>query len=471
MPVATLERKPVMKKRATEVLKEVFGFDEFRPGQDQAVRQLLAGDSSVAIFPTGSGKSLCYQLPALMFDGLTVVISPLIALMKDQLDFLRSKNISAARLDSSLDRQDAVKVYDDLRNGRMQLLYVSPERLANERFLQLLSQQKIALLAVDEAHCISAWGHNFRPDYLCIAALAEQLKVERVLALTATATPEVVADIAEAFRVEPEHVVHTGFYRANLEINVSACEPQERERILVNKLSKRRREPAVVYVTLQRTAERLAAYLEDRGFTARAYHAGMKSEQRTEVQEAFMDSKEMIVVATIAFGMGIDKADIRGVYHFNLPKSLESYQQEIGRAGRDGKPAVCEMLACRDDLVTLENFVYGDTPTEEAVRALTRELLADGDEVEVSVYDLSGRHDVRDLVVKTLLTYLELEGVLRSTGPKYTEYKFQPLKPSQEILHQFDAERSQFLRSVFQLARKENTWLTIDVSAASERLF
>ncbi|QEG34371.1 RecQ family ATP-dependent DNA helicase [Bythopirellula goksoeyrii] len=470
MSTATLERKPVMMDRANEVLKEVFGFDGYRPGQEQAIRQLLAGHSSVAIFPTGSGKSLCYQLPAILLDGLTVVISPLIALMKDQIDFLQAKNICAARLDSSLDRAEAVQVYDDLRSGRTRLLYVSPERLANERFLQLLAQQKIALLAVDEAHCISAWGHNFRPDYLRIADLAKRLNVERVLALTATATPEVVDDIAEAFSVEPEHVVHTGFYRANLEINVTACDDRERHRVLVKKLSSHRGEPAIVYVTLQKTAEQVSAFLKDKGFNARAYHAGMKTEERTKVQEDFMAADDMIVVATIAFGMGIDKADIRGVYHFNLPKSLESYQQEIGRAGRDGKPAVCEMLACRDDLVTLENFSYGDTPTEEGVRELTRELLAGRDEIEVSVYDLSGRHDVRDLVVKTLLTYLELEGVLQSTGPKYTEYKFQPLRPSQTILEQFNAERADFLRSIFKLARKGKTWLTIDVAAASERL-
>ncbi|TWU17833.1 RecQ family ATP-dependent DNA helicase [Bythopirellula polymerisocia] len=470
MSAATLERKTAMTDRANQVLKEVFGFDEYRPGQEQAIRQLLAGSSSVAIFPTGSGKSLCYQLPALMLDGLTVVISPLIALMKDQLDFLREKNVPAARLDSTLDRAEAVQVYNDLRSGHTRLLYVSPERLANERFLQLLAQQKIALLAVDEAHCISAWGHNFRPDYLRIAELAKRLKVERVLALTATATPEVVADIAEAFSVEPEHVVHTGFYRANLEIHVTACDDSERRRLLAKKLSSRPRGPAIVYVTLQRSAEQLAEFLEDKGFSAQAYHAGMKPEERTEVQEAFMAADDMIVVATIAFGMGIDKANIRGVYHFNLPKSLESYQQEIGRAGRDGKPAVCEMLACRNDLVTLENFSYGDTPTELAVRDLTKELLSGGEEIEVSVYELSGRYDVRDLVVKTLLTYLELEGILQSTGPKYTEYKFQPQRPSLEVLQQFDDERAQFLRSVLQLARKGRTWLTIDVAAASERL-
>ncbi|MDZ4658895.1 MAG: ATP-dependent DNA helicase RecQ [Bythopirellula sp.] len=419
---------------AHEKLAQVFGFDDYRPGQQEVITHLLAGDSAVAIFPTGSGKSLCYQLPALLLDGLTVVISPLIALMKDQIDFLLERKIPAARLDSSMEREEALKVYDDLRRGRTRLLYVSPERLGNERFLQLLEHQKIALLAVDEAHCISEWGHNFRPDYLRIAALAKRLKVQRVLALTATATPDVVCDIAKAFDVPVHHVVQTGFYRPNLELRVTACPERDRKNLLLKKMAERPGGPAIVYVTLQRTAELIAGLLASQGHSARAYHAGMKTEDRTEVQDAFMAADDMIVVATIAFGMGIDKSNIRGVYHYNLPKSLESYMQEIGRAGRDGKPAVCELLACRDDLVTLENFSYGDTPTAAAIESLTRELLEGEETLEVSVYDLSARHDVRDLVVKTLLTYLELEKILQPTGPVYTEFKFQPQKPSAEIL-------------------------------------
>jgi ATP-dependent DNA helicase RecQ len=361
MPTLATRRPKTSMERAHEKLVEVFGFDRFRPGQQQVISQLLEGESAVAIFPTGSGKSLCYQLPALLIDGLTVVISPLIALMKDQIDFLRDRKVAAARLDSALSREEVLEVYEGLRSGRTKILYVSPERLGNERFLQLLERQRIALLAIDEAHCISEWGHNFRPDYLKIAALAERLKVERVLALTATATPDVVSDIARAFRVPAEHVVQTGFYRPNLELRVTACTERDRKSLLLKRIGERPRGPAIVYVTLQRTAEMIAGLLVSQGHSARAYHAGMDAEDRHEVQDAFMAADDMIVVATIAFGMGIDKSNIRAVYHYNLPKSLESYMQEIGRAGRDGQPAVCELLACRDDLVTLENFSYGDS--------------------------------------------------------------------------------------------------------------
>lgn len=471
MPVTAPHRPRSTMERAHDTLAEVFGFERFRPGQQQVIMQLLAGESAVAIFPTGSGKSLCYQLPALMLEGLTVVISPLIALMKDQIDFLAERNVPAARLDSTLGREEAIQVYDGLRKGRTRLLYVSPERLGNERFLQLLERERIALLAVDEAHCISEWGHNFRPDYLRIAALAKRMKVERVLALTATATPDVVTDIAKAFDVPTKNVVQTGFYRPNLELRVTACADRDHKKQLLKKLAERPAGPAIVYVTLQRTAEQIAALLASQGYFARAYHAGMKTEERTEVQDEFMAADNMVVVATIAFGMGIDKANIRGVYHYNLPKSLESYMQEIGRSGRDGQPAVCELLACRDDLVTLENFSYGDTPTPEAIETLCRELVGGDSSIEVSVYELSHRHDVRELVVKTLLTYLELEGILQPTGPVYTEFKFQPLKSSAEIIKKYDGDRAEFLKQIFQLSRKKGkSWLTIDVVDVAKRL-
>jgi ATP-dependent DNA helicase RecQ len=455
---------------ALRKMREVFGFTEFRAGQADVVARLLEGRSTLAVFPTGAGKSLCYQLPALMFNGLTVVISPLIALMKDQIDFLVDHEVPAARLDSSLDRDEALRTYDDLRARRTRLLFVSPERLGNERFLQLLSRQTISLLAVDEAHCISEWGHNFRPDYLKIAALAKQLGVGRVLALTATATPEVAADVAAAFGIEPGDIVHTGFYRANLELRVTPCADANRARLLADRLRSRPLGPTIVYVTLQRTASQIADYLAKCGFSARAYHAGLKTEDRNAIQEAFMAADDMIVVATIAFGMGIDKANIRAVYHYNLPKSLESYMQEIGRAGRDGQPAICEMLACADDVVTLENFTYGDTPEPETVAALIDELLGHHAEFDISVYDLAQRHDVRELVVKTLLTYLELEGVLKSTGQFYTEFKFQPLRPSAEILARFDASRAEFLRDLFRCAKRGRTWLALDADAASRTL-
>jgi ATP-dependent DNA helicase RecQ len=459
-------------REAAAKLREVYGFDSLRPGQGDVIRCLLEGRSSLAIFPTGGGKSLCYQLPALVLDGVTIVVSPLIALMKDQLDFLIRRGVAAARLDSSLTREENLQVYDDLHAGRTRLLYVSPERLGNERFLKTLERLKISMLAVDEAHCISQWGHNFRPDYLRIASLAAKLEIPRVLALTATATPEVAGDIAEAFGIEPDDMVQTGFYRPNLHLHATPCATdQERREVLLGRIKQRPVGPAIVYVTLQKTAEQVAAFLAGQGISARAYHAGLGTDKRNEIQDAFMAADDMVVVATIAFGMGIDKANIRSVYHYNLPKGIESYMQEIGRAGRDGEPAHCELLGSADDVITLENFSYGDTPTRSAIASLVEEVLGTrGDEVELSFYDLSNNHDVRDIVVRTLMTYLELEGIVQPTGAIFTQYRFKPLRRSAEILARFDADRANFIGSIFKQAKQASVWFSIDVAKAAETL-
>lgn len=465
-----MKADPAATDNVSTLLRETFGFEEFLPGQEPVVTRILAGKSSLAIFPTGGGKSLCYQLPAMVLDGLVLVISPLIALMKDQLDFLTAKGFPAARLDSTLDRQQTVQVYDELGLGRLRLLYVSPERLNNERFLQSMRRWEISLLAVDEAHCISEWGHNFRPDYLKIAGVAAKFGISPVLALTATATPAVARDIAAAFGIESGNVINTGFYRSNLKLAVTPSASAARRDLLLSRLSARAPGPGVVYVTQQQAAEEMAEFLRRHGYQARAYHAGMKQEDRDTVQDAFMASDRMIVAATIAFGMGIDKRDIRYVYHYNLPKSLESYCQEIGRAGRDGRESICEMFASPDDVVVLQNFSYGDTPTAEGVDGLVRDVLGRGDAFDVSVYDLSGQFDVRPIVVKTLLTYLELDGVIQGTGPFYTEFRFQPQRKSEEIFSRFDAARGEFLRKIFRQARRGKIWLTLDVDQASRAI-
>ena len=449
------------------VLHEVFGFNNLLEGQEAVIERLLAGRSVLAVFPTGGGKSLCYQLPALLLEGLTVVVSPLIALMKDQVDFLVRHGVAAARLDSSLDGDDVKQVYREIRSGHLKLLYVSPERMAGGRFVETLGERRIALLAIDEAHCISEWGHNFRPDYLKLARVVKTLNVGRVLALTATATPDVARNIAEAFKIADEDVVRTSFLRPNLELHATPCRADERWALLVDRLKTRPPGPAIVYVTLQRTADTLASSLANHGFDATAYHAGLKDEVRHDVQERFMASPSMIVVATIAFGMGIDKSDIRSVFHFNLPKGLESYAQEIGRAGRDGKPAYCEMFACDEDLTTLENFAYGDTPTREAIGSLLEDILGRGVEFDVSTYELSNSHDIRSLVVETILAYLVLEGVLEAAGSFQSEYKIKAIRPIAEIVAGFDRDRAAFLKDVFKQARKGTTWLTLDPAAAA----
>src|SRR5260370_18945682 len=288
LPTATLE-----------LMNRVFGFTGLREGQEDVVARLLQNRSALAIFPTGGGKSVCDQLAALCFDGLTLVISPLIALMKDQLDFLTRKGVAAARLDSTLDTETYLKTINELSHGRLKLLYVAPERLANERFQQMLRRLKISLLAVDEAHCISEWGHNFRPDYLKLAKLAQELNVGRVLGLTATAPPAVASDIARAFHIEEADIVRTGFYRPNLRIHVSPSVREAKMELLIRRLNEQARGPTIVYVTLQRTAEDVAVRLANVGLPAKAYHAGLDSEVRTLVQDWFMAAPDAIVVATI----------------------------------------------------------------------------------------------------------------------------------------------------------------------------
>jgi ATP-dependent DNA helicase RecQ len=453
------------------ILQTQFKLTAFRPGQEAVIDTLLQGHSALAVFPTGGGKSLCYQLPALMLDGLTLVVSPLIALMKDQVDALTKLGIAAARLDSSLNKNQTQAIYQSINSGSLKLLYVSPERLKNERFVQRLQQVRISLLAIDEAHCISEWGHNFRPDYLKLAELAKTLNVERVLALTATATPDVAQDICRQFAIAPQYHIQTSFRRQNLCLQVTPCKSSERMQLLQQRLLQQAPDTAtIVYVTLQNTAEQVAEALTASGLSAAHYHAGLKDEERERVQNNFMRGETNIVVATIAFGMGIDKSNIRAVYHYNLPKSIENYVQEIGRAGRDGLSSQCELFACTDDLRVLENFIYGDTPARESLRALLQELLNRETEFDISIYELAQRFDIRPLVLGTTLTYLELDGIIAATSPFYSEYKIQFLHAQEDIIASFAGERGSFLQQLFTQGQMGRKWLTLDMLTLEQRL-
>ena len=453
------------------LLQNTFGMPGFRPGQEAVMTALLQGHSALAVFPTGGGKSLCYQLPALMLDGLTLVVSPLIALMKDQVDALTARGIAAARLDSSLGNDEIQAIYTALHNGNLKLLYVSPERLKNERFVQRLASIRISLLAIDEAHCISEWGHNFRPDYLLLADLAKKLRVERVLALTATATPGVAADICKQFSIQPQHHIQTSFARPNLQLRITPCTTETRLPLLLSRLQQHPADAAtIIYVTLQKTAEDIAQAINESGLHAVHYHAGLKDDAREQIQNRFMSGDVPIVVATIAFGMGIDKNNIRAVYHFNLPKSIENYVQEIGRAGRDGLPSLCELFAVGDDIRVLENFTYGDTPARESLRALIDYLLAFEHEFDISTYELAQQFDLRPLVLGTALTYLELQGVITAQSPFYSEYKLQFLQSREFILAQFDNDRADFLARIFATGRMGKKWLTLDMLTIEQQL-
>ena len=461
-----LESHPEM----NALLKRHFGFDEFRAGQPAIIERLAAGRSALAVFPTGGGKSLCYQLPALTFDGVTLVVSPLIALMKDQVDQLARRGIAAVRLDSTLSLDEYRRAMQSVRSGETKLLYVAPERFFNERFRAALQGLKISLFAIDEAHCISQWGHHFRPDYLKLASLARQLRVERVLALTATATPPVVQDICAAFDIASEDAICTPFFRPNLYLRSHILTADQQLDQLRHKLQHYPAGPTIVYVSLQKTAEQIAEQCVAAGLPAKPYHAGLPAERRAEIQDWFMADSRAIVVATIAFGMGIDKADIRYVYHYQPPKSLENYAQEIGRAGRDGKVSHCELLLVPEDRVTLENFVYGDTPTAAAVASFVNEMKQQPPEFYVSHIKLSHRCDIKILVVRTLLTYLELDGYLESLAPRYDEYSFKPLVTSLEILEGLQGEQQSFAKRLLACAKKRATWFGIDLPATMEKL-
>ncbi|PML77132.1 RecQ family ATP-dependent DNA helicase [Enterovibrio norvegicus] len=451
-----------------KTLQDVFGFEGLRGGQQQVVENVLAGHSSAAIFPTGSGKSLCYQLPALHLPHLTLVISPLLALMKDQLDFLRGKGIAAASIDSSLTYDESREVMRSVKAGETKILMISVERLKNERFRQFISSVPISLLVVDEAHCISEWGHNFRPDYLKLPAYRTQLNIPQVLLLTATATPQVIDDMQSKFGIAQDDVVVTGFYRQNLDLNVLPCKEDEKSAALVHLIQTApASQPTIVYVTLQQTAESVAAMLSANGVAAKAYHAGMASEDRQRIQNGFMRGDINCIVATIAFGMGVDKADIRAVIHYDLPKSIENYSQEIGRAGRDGQASVCSVLANRESVSVLENFVYGDTPDISSIRAVIEDIgsTPDGSNWEVMLNRLSRETNIRQLPLKTLLVYLELAGVIEPQFSYFADYRFKMLTSIDQVMSHFDGERKQFVDAVFHSSPKSRTWHTVDFEA------
>ncbi len=448
-----------------QTLQSVFGFDSLRSGQQPVIEAVMNGHSAAAIFPTGSGKSLCYQLPATQLPHLTLVISPLLALMKDQLSFLQSRGIAAASIDSSQSREETQLVMAGVKNGQIKILMISVERLKNERFREFIRQIPLSLMVVDEAHCISEWGHNFRPDYLKLPQYQRELNIPQTLLLTATATPAVIEDMQSKFDIAGENITVTGFYRSNLDISVVPCEEENKQTQLNDIIAAAPKLPSIVYVTQQQTAEQVASSLIRLGINAHAYHAGMKSDIREKIQQQFMTSQIDCIVATIAFGMGVDKSDIRRVIHFDLPKSIENYAQEIGRAGRDGQRSECILLGNTSGLTVLENFVYGDTPEPSSINYVLEQIRQNTPQWEVMALRLSRDSNIRQLPLKTLLVYLELAKVIEAKYSYFAEYRFKFLQDQSFILNQFQGERRQFVEAIFACSTKAKVWCQVDLEA------
>ncbi len=400
------------------VLKEVFGFEALRPGQDEVVAAIMSGRDALAIMPTGKGKSLCYQLPALCRAGLTVVVSPLIALMKDQVDTLLARGIPAAAINSSLDADEYRQTMGSLRRGELRIVYVAPERFGQENFLQLLKGLQISLLAVDEAHCLSQWGHDFRPDYLRLGRVREALGCPQTIALTATATEHVRADILNTLQLREPEIIISGFGRENLDFRITHCEGRKTKFERILKIVRQWKQ-GIIYCSTRKNVMLVFEELAAAQVNAVAYHAGMTDEERAFSQEAFISGRADVVVATNAFGMGIDRADVRFVVHFEIPGSVEAYYQEAGRAGRDGEPSVCELLFNHADLKTQEFFFEGSNPPLHLVRSLYNmlrfECSADTHELQLSVDAMAerlGGKEVNPMAVGTALSCLIHAGAI-----------------------------------------------------------
>ena len=362
---------PVVTPNLHTTLKSVFGYDSFRPLQQEIIEKSLAGEDVFALLPTGGGKSLCFQLPALVREGLTIVVSPLIALMKDQVDALVTAGVAATFLNSTLTEKQARARLSGLYNGEFNLLYVAPERLMVDSFLEKLREWKIALVAIDEAHCISEWGHDFRPEYRQIATLREHLPGVPFMALTATATERVREDIVTQLRLKSANVFVASFNRPNLTYRVVPKDGAYSQ--VIEFVRERKKESGIIYCLSRKATEGLAERLVADGIRARAYHAGLTDTERAENQESFLRDETKVICATIAFGMGINKPNVRYVIHHDLPKNIEGYYQETGRAGRDGLPSDCLLLFSAADVAKLTGFI--DDMSDEQQRRIAREQL------------------------------------------------------------------------------------------------
>ena len=408
-------------EQAQEALVRHFGLSAFRPGQAQVIRSVLSPGNTVVVMPTGAGKSLCYQLPAMMLPGVTLVVSPLIALMKDQVEQLTRRGISATYINSSLSDLERADRLRRLRAGEYKLLYVAPERFRSPSFLDALGQVGVELLAVDEAHCISQWGHDFRPDYAQLGQVRKRLRPPRTVALTATATPEVRGDIVRSLLMKDPREFAQGFDRPNLFLEVFQATGDEDKRRACAGLAEMGGGSGIIYCSTRKSAENMHASLCERGLNAILYHAGMDDEARHRAQDEFMSGKDAVAVPTNAFGMGIDKPDIRFVAHANIPRAVEAYYQEIGRAGRDGGPAFAALLFNHADVHTQDRLIRGNHPSETVLADLWN-VLREVPEYDKGLYVLAAQTGTSEFEVSAALRILERAGKVERGNRGEGEY-------------------------------------------------
>ncbi|HUQ31923.1 MAG TPA: RecQ family ATP-dependent DNA helicase [Pyrinomonadaceae bacterium] len=396
---------------ALAALHQHFGFEDFREGQREVISAILEGRDTVVVMPTGGGKSLCYQLPALMKPGATIVVSPLIALMKDQVDALAARNLPATFINSSITFEEQKARIQNVRRGLYKLVYVAPERFRSAHFVETLRSIDISLFAVDEAHCISQWGHDFRPDYIRLRQAIEEIGRPQIAALTATATPYVRSDIIEQLNLSEPRAFVSGFDRPNLSISVIHTQ-KEREKITHIRALAAGGGSGIIYTSTRKAVEQVTGRLRGAGLNVIGYHAGMDENARSQAQDDFMSGRTQMIVATNAFGMGIDKPDIRFVAHYQMPGSIEAYYQEIGRAGRDQLPSACVLLFNYADKRTQDYFIEGSYPPPETVARVYQALAATGQKrIELSVSEIAARAAVRnEMAVQSALIILEKAG-------------------------------------------------------------
>jgi ATP-dependent DNA helicase RecQ len=404
---------------AVAALRQHFGFEDFREGQREVIGSILEGKDAVVVMPTGSGKSLCYQLPALILDGVTLVVSPLIALMKDQVDALHARGLPATFINSSISESEQRARIEGLHRREHKLVYIAPERFRSSRFNSALQQIPISLFAVDEAHCISTWGHDFRPDYLRLRGIIRSLGTAQTLALTATATPYVRSDIIQQLGLNQPQTFVSGFDRPNLSIEVVHTE-KEREKIArIRSVARENPGSGIIYASTRKAVEQVGSKLKALDLRVSLYHAGMTDAQRVKAQDEFMSGRTQMIVATNAFGMGIDKSDIRFVVHYQMPGSIEAYYQEIGRAGRDGLPSTCVLLFNYADKNTHDFFIEGSYPDISIVKQVYDTLAAiELRRIELSTTEIARRTGERnEMAVQSALYVLERAGHIQRTAP------------------------------------------------------